>query len=160
MMEVESESESSYVKDLLFNIESMFEDFTLNRASKIVNPRLFDKLEAQKPVLENNRKPKLRRKLVFDCVSECVDSRCRVWFRGVAVVSRKEQLVEDVCNKILKWEQMKDCMVEELVYKDMSDDPHKTWLDYDVEAFELGVEIEKRLLSDLIGEALVDMMVL
>lgn len=160
MLEVESESESSYVKDLLSNIESMFEDFTLNRTSKIVNPRLFDKLEAQKPVLENNRKPKLRRKLVFDCVSECVDSRCRVWFRGVAVVSRKERLVEDVCNKILKWEQMKDCMVEELVYKDMSDDPHKTWLDYDVEAFELGVEIEKRLLSDLIGEALVDMMVL
>ncbi|PWA50136.1 DUF3741-associated sequence motif protein [Artemisia annua] len=160
MMEVESESESSYVKDLLFNIESMFEDFTLNRTSKIVNPRLFDKLEAQKPVLENNRKPKLRRKLVFDCVSECVDSRCRVWLRGVAVVTRKERLVEDVCNQILKWQQMKDCMVEELVYKDMSDDPHKTWLDYDVEAFELGVEIEKRLLSDLIGEALVDMMVL
>nr|GEW79460.1 hypothetical protein [Tanacetum cinerariifolium] len=157
MLEVESESESSYVRDLLSNIESMFEDFTLNRTSKIVNPRLFDKLEAQKPVLENNRKPKLRRKLMFDCVSECVDSKCRVWLRGVAVVNRKEQLVEDVCNKISKWEQMKDCMVEELVYQDMSDDPHKTWLDYDVEAFELGVEIEKRLLSYLIGEALVDM---
>ncbi|GJZ16755.1 DUF3741-associated sequence motif protein [Tanacetum coccineum] len=160
MLEVESESESSYVKDLLSNIESMFEDFTLNRTSKIVNPRLFDKLEAQKPVLENNRKPKLRRKLMFDCVSECVDSKCRVWLRGVAVVNRKEQLVEDVCNKISKWEQMKDCMVEELVYQDMSDDLHKTWLDYDVEAFELGVEIEKRLLGYLIGEALVDMMIL
>ncbi|GKB54752.1 hypothetical protein Tco_0905505, partial [Tanacetum coccineum] len=57
--EVEFEFESSYVKDILSNIESMFEDFTLNKTSKIVNPRLFDKLEAQKPVLENNRRPNL-----------------------------------------------------------------------------------------------------
>ncbi|KAI7732169.1 hypothetical protein M8C21_018451 [Ambrosia artemisiifolia] len=80
--------ERVYIKKIPFNIESMFEDFTLNMTSKIVNPYLFDKLEAQKPGFEKKHEPKLRRKLVFDYVSECVDSRC--------AVRRKDQLVEHV----------------------------------------------------------------
>ncbi|KAI7732168.1 hypothetical protein M8C21_018450 [Ambrosia artemisiifolia] len=104
--------ERVYIKKILFNIESMFEDFTLNRTSKIVNPHLFDKLEAQKPGFEKKHEPKLRRKLVFDCVSECIDSRCAVWLRGLAAVRRKDQLVEHVCNKINGWEQMKDCKIK------------------------------------------------
>ncbi|KAF5806495.1 hypothetical protein HanRHA438_Chr05g0231141 [Helianthus annuus] len=95
-----NESERVYMKNILSDIESMFEDFTLNRTSKIVNPHLFDQLEAQKPVFAKKHEPKLRRKLVFDCVSECVDSRCAVWLRGLAVVTRKDRLVEDVCNKV------------------------------------------------------------
>ncbi|MFS7909224.1 putative virus X resistance protein-like, coiled-coil [Helianthus anomalus] len=137
----------------------MFEDFTLNRTSKIVNPHLFDQLEAQKPVFDKKHEPKLRRKLVFDCVSECVDSRCAVWLRGLAVVTRKDRLVEHVCNKVNEWEQMKDCMVDELVDKDMSCGQHKKWLDFDLEAFEIGVEIEGRLLGSLIDEAVVDMLI-
>ncbi|KAK1411757.1 hypothetical protein QVD17_32468 [Tagetes erecta] len=154
-----ADSELDYVKDILSNIESMFEDFTLNRTSKIVNPRLFDRLEAQKPFLDKKHEPKLRRKLVFDCVSECVDSRCAVWVKGLAAVRRKDQLVEQVCNKITRWEQMKDCMVDELVDKDMSNGQHKKWLDYDVEALEIAVEIEGWLLGSLIIEAIVDMLV-
>ncbi|XP_076944348.1 uncharacterized protein LOC143614950 [Bidens hawaiensis] len=157
--EVDSKSEHSYIKNILSNIESMFEDFTLNRTSKIVNPHLFDQLEAQKPVFDKKHEPKLRRQLVFDCVSECVDSRCRVWLRGLAVVRKKDQLVEHVCNKINEWEQMKDCMVDELVDKDMSNGQRKKWLEYDVEAFEIGVEIERQLLGSLIDEAIVDMLV-
>ncbi|KAF5824006.1 hypothetical protein HanRHA438_Chr01g0045351 [Helianthus annuus] len=154
-----NESERVYIKNILTNIESMFEDFTLNRTSKIVNPHLFDQLEAQKPVFDKKHETKLRRKLVFDCVSECVDSRCAVWLRGLAVVTRKDRLVEDVCNKVNEWEQMKDCMVDELVDKDMSCGQHKKWLDFDLEAFEIGVEIEGRLLGSLIDEAIVDMLV-
>ncbi|XP_076910951.1 uncharacterized protein LOC143568769 [Bidens hawaiensis] len=156
---VDTESEHSYIKNILSNIESMFEDFTLNRTSKIVSPRLFDQLEAQKPIFAKKHEPKLRRKLVFDCVSECVDSRCRVWLRGLAVVRKKDQLVEHVCNKINEWEQMKDCMVDELVDKDMSNGQREKWLEFDVEAFEIGVEIERRLLGSLIDEAIVDMLV-
>ncbi|KAI3826040.1 hypothetical protein L1987_00082 [Smallanthus sonchifolius] len=152
-----TESRLGYVKDILSNIESMFEDFILNRTSKIVNPRLFDQLEAQKPVFDKKHEPKLWRKLVFDCVSECVDSRCRVWLRGLAAVRTEDRLVEQVCDKISGWEQMKDCMVDELVDKDMSSGQHKKWLDFDFEAFEIGVEIERRLLKSLIDEAVVDM---
>ena len=147
-----NESEPRYVKEILFDIDSMFEDFSLGRTRKIVNPRRFDQLEAQRPVLEKKYEPVLRRKLVFDCVSECVDSKCRVWARGVAVVQRKDRLAEEVCNKISGWERMKDCMVDELVDEDMSGDFHQKYLDYDVEAFEFGVEIERRLLDSLINE--------
>lgn len=154
------ESERGYVMDILTDIESMFEDFTLSRTNKIVNPHLFDKLEAKRPFFEKKNEPRLRRKLVFDCVSECIDSRCRVWPRGVAAVRRKDQLVEEVCNMISGWEKMKDCMVVELVDKNMSRGQHETWLDFDFEAFELGVNIERGLLSSLIDEALDDMLVI
>lgn len=55
---------------------------------------------------------------------------------------------------------MKDCMVDELVDKDMSSDQHQKWLDFDVEAFEVGVEIERRLLDSLINEVVADILVL
>ncbi|KAI3512277.1 hypothetical protein L1887_19592 [Cichorium endivia] len=158
-MEVDNDSEPNYVKYILSDIESMFENFTLGRTQRIVNPRLFGQLEGQRPGFEKKNEPRLRRKLVFDCVSECVDSRCRVWLRGLLIVRRKNRLVKEVCNKILGWEKMKDCMVDELVDMDMSSDEHQKWLDFDVEAFELGVEIERRLLSYLINEAIVDILV-
>ncbi|KAI3737993.1 hypothetical protein L2E82_28011 [Cichorium intybus] len=158
-MEVDNDSEPNYVKYILSDIESMFENFTLGRTQRIVNPRLFGQLEGQRPGFEKKNEPRLRRKLVFDCVSECVDSRCRVWVRGLLIVRRKNRLVKEVCNKILGWEKMKDCMVDELVDMDMSSDEHQKWLDFDVEAFELGVEIERLLLSYLINEAIVDILV-
>ncbi|XP_024983774.1 uncharacterized protein LOC112519761 [Cynara cardunculus var. scolymus] len=154
-----NKSEPCYVKDILSDVESMFEDFSLGRTRKIVNPRRFDQLEAQRMVLEKQDELKLRRKLVFDCVSECVDSKCRVWARGLAVVRRKDWLAEEVCNKMSGWEQMKDCMVEELVDEDMSGDQRQKWLDYDVEVFEIGVEIERRLLDSLINEVVADILV-
>lgn len=159
-MEVETESEPSYVDNILFNIKSMFEDFSVGRTQKIVNPRLFDILEAKRPILGKKNEAKLRRKLVFDCVSECVDLKCRVWLRGLLVVRRKKRLAKEVCNKISGWERMKDCMVDELVDKDMSSDQHQKWLDFDVEAFEVGVEIERRLLDSLINEVVADILVL
>ncbi|KAL8205025.1 hypothetical protein R6Q57_010648 [Mikania cordata] len=154
-----TKSERGYVQDILSNIESMFEDFTLNRTKKIVNPRLFDQLEAQKQVFDKKHEAKLRRRLVFDCVSEYVDVRCAVWLKGLAAVRTKDRLVEQVCNKISDWERMKDCIVDELVGKDMSSGQHKKWLDFDFQAFEIAVEIEGRLLGSLINEAIVDMLV-
>ncbi|XP_071720526.1 uncharacterized protein [Rutidosis leptorrhynchoides] len=158
--DVGTELERGYVKEILSDIESMFEDFTLFRTSKIVNPRLFDKLEAKRLDFVKKKEVKLRRKLVFDCVSECVDSRCRVWAQGVAVVRRNNRLVEEVCKQISGWENMKDCMVIELVEKNMSRGQHDTWLDFEFEEFEIGVDIEKGILSCLIDEALDDMLVL
>nr|XP_043610211.1 uncharacterized protein LOC122581945 [Erigeron canadensis] len=157
-MEVDTESEAGYVKGILSDIGTMFEDFVLNRTGKIVNPRRFDQLEAKRRVFEKKHEVKLRRKLVFDCVSECVDLKCRVWPLGLAAVRRKDLLAEEVCNEISGWEQMKDCMVEELVDKDMSGSQHQKWLDYDLEAFEVGVDFEKQLLSSLIDELVDDIL--
>ncbi|KAL9994038.1 hypothetical protein Hdeb2414_s0957g00968181 [Helianthus debilis subsp. tardiflorus] len=149
--------EPEYVTEVLANIETMFVDFTIGKTRKIVNPRVFDRLEFGRP---NEEPAKLRRELVFNCVSECMETRCRVWAKGLATVRKPERLAQEVYREIAAWEDMKDSMVDELVDKDMSGCSYKKWLDFDVEAFEIGVEIESRLLDSLINEVVDDILVL
>ncbi|KAI3822361.1 hypothetical protein L1987_09950 [Smallanthus sonchifolius] len=149
--------EPDYVKEVLSNIETMFVDFTIGKTRKLVNPRVFDRLEFGKPVEEV---AKLRRELMFNCVSECMETRCRVWAKGLAAVRRPARLAQEVYQEITGWEDMKDSMVDELVDMDMSGHSYKKWLDFDVEVFEIGVEIESRLLDSLINEIVDDILVL
>ncbi|PWA66787.1 DUF3741-associated sequence motif protein [Artemisia annua] len=147
--------EPDYIKEVLSDIDTMFADFTIGKTRKIVNPRVFDRLEIGRP---NEQVAKLRRELIFNCVSECMEMRCRVWTKGLATVRRQEQLSREVYQEIADWEEMKDSMVDELVDKDMSGCAYKKWLDFDVEAFEIGVEIESRLLDSLINEVVDDIL--
>ncbi|XP_076904492.1 uncharacterized protein LOC143559958 [Bidens hawaiensis] len=124
--------EPGYVTEVLANIETMFVDFTTGKTRKLVNPRVFDQLEVGKPVEQVH---KLRRRLMFNCVSECVETRCRVWAKGLAVVTRPDRLAQEVYREIQGWEDTKDSMVDELVDFDMSGQSYKKWLDFDVEAF-------------------------
>ncbi|KAA8527400.1 hypothetical protein F0562_034885 [Nyssa sinensis] len=159
--------ELEYVKEILCNLELMFKDFALGRAREIINPHLFVQLESRRRgVLDSHGDdPKLKRKVLFDCVSECMDLRCRRyvgggsrrWAKGLSVVRRKEQLAEEVYKEISGWRGMGDCMVDELVDKDMSSQYGK-WLDFEVEAFELGVEIESRILNSLVDEVVADVL--
>ncbi|KAK1408371.1 hypothetical protein QVD17_40093 [Tagetes erecta] len=149
--------EPEYINQVLANIETMFADFTIGRSRKIVNPCVFDQLEFGRP---NDEAAKLRRELVFNCVNECMESRCRVWAKGLATVRRPDRLAQEVYQEIAGWEDMKDSMVDELVDKDMSGSSYQKWLDFDVEGFEIGVEIESRLLDSLINEVVDDILVL
>ncbi|XP_010268047.1 PREDICTED: uncharacterized protein LOC104605122 [Nelumbo nucifera] len=161
--------ELEYVREILSNAELMFRDFTLGRSREIINPHLFDQLESQKTGLRNVREKdfRLRRKIVFDCTSECLDLRCRrytggssrTWAKGVAMVRRKGWLAEEVYKEISGWRSMGDWMVDELVDKDMSSQ-YGRWLDFDIETFELGVEIEKQILSSLVNEVVADIMLI
>ncbi|XP_076944661.1 uncharacterized protein LOC143615423 [Bidens hawaiensis] len=148
--------ESDYVKDVLADIETMFVDFTIGKSRKIVNPRVFDQLELGRV---NEEVVKLRRELVFNCVSECVETRCRVWANALATVKRPDKLAREVYEEIVGWEDMRDSMVDELVDKDMSGSGYKKWLDFD-EGFEIGFEIEARLIDSLINEVVDDILVL
>ncbi|KAI3687667.1 hypothetical protein L1987_81367 [Smallanthus sonchifolius] len=128
--------EPDYVKEMLANIETMFVDFTIGKTRKLVNPRVFDRLEFGKPVEEV---AKLRCELMFNCVSECMEMWCRVWAKGLAAVRRPDRLAQEVYQEIAGWEDMKDSMVDELVDMDMSGHGYKKWLDFDVEVFEIGL---------------------
>ncbi|KAH0765419.1 hypothetical protein KY285_001290 [Solanum tuberosum] len=157
--------ELEYVKDILYNIESMFMDFAMGRCQKIINPHLFDQLER----INSHRDDELkqRRKVVFDCVGECLDLRCRQfveggydsWSKGLLVVKNKKRLAEEVYREISGWSGMGNCMVDELVDKDMSSGFGR-WMNFEVEAFELGIQIEKRLLNSLIDEVVADILLL
>ncbi|XP_035835009.1 uncharacterized protein LOC118483377 [Helianthus annuus] len=109
--------EPEYLTEVLANIETMFVDFTIGKTRKIVNPRVFDRLEFGRP---NEESAKLRRELVFNCVSKCMETRCRVWAKGLAMVRKPERLAQEVYREIAGSKDMKDSIVDELVDKDMS----------------------------------------
>lgn len=158
--------ELEYVNQILCNVELMFKDFALGRAREIINPYLFDLLENRKPGLESDGdESRQSRKVLFDCVSEFMDIRCRryvgggcrTWAKGVAMVRRKEWLAEEVYREISGWGSMGDCMVDELVDKDMSSQ-YGRWLDFEVDAFALGVEVEGQIFKSLVDEVIADIL--
>lgn len=158
--------EIEYVKEILYNVELMFNDFALGRAREIINPHLFDQLESRKIQWDSdNGESRLRRKVLFDCVSECLDIRCGryayggsgTWVKGLAMVTRKEWLAEEVYKEITSWRGMGDCMVDELVDKDMSSQCGR-WLDFQFDAFVFGVEVEGDIFSSLVDEVLADIL--
>ncbi|XP_030528155.1 uncharacterized protein LOC115739287 [Rhodamnia argentea] len=158
--------ELEYVKEILCNVELMFRDFALGRAREIINPHLFEQLETRKGFMDSDdpTDSRLMRKVLFDCVSECMDSRCRrcvgggcrKWSKGLAMV-RNERLAEDLCKEILSWRGSGDSMVDDLVDKDMSG-PNGKWRDFEAEAFVIGLEIEGDILGSLIDEAIADVL--
>ncbi|KAL0457466.1 UNVERIFIED_CONTAM: hypothetical protein Slati_1085800 [Sesamum latifolium] len=160
--------ELKYVKEMVSNIELMFKDYALGRACEIINPCLFDQLESRKGHFNGcGVVARINRRLMFDCVSECLDMKCRLyvaggsrlWDKGLSVVKRKEKLAEDVHKEISRWSCMGDFMVDELVDNDMSSQ-HGRWLDYEAEAFELGIQIESCILDSLIDEVVTDVLAL
>ncbi|KAK6161034.1 hypothetical protein DH2020_004415 [Rehmannia glutinosa] len=161
-------SKLEYVKEILCNIDMMFNDYALGNACHIIKPRLFDQVERRKGYLNGCENiSRIDRKLLFDCVNECLDMRCRryvrggykLWAKGLWMVKKKDRLAEDVCKEISGWSAMGDFMVDEIVENDMSSQ-YGRWLDYEIEAFELGIQIESKILSSLIDEVVDDILVL
>ncbi|PON48252.1 hypothetical protein PanWU01x14_239020 [Parasponia andersonii] len=157
--------ELEYVRDVLCNAELALDDFALGDTKKVITPILFDHLENEENGTERNEEEcsKLERKVLFDCVSECLELRSQQMFVGTCsrrgtLSPRKEWLAEELYEEILGWKNLADLMVDDLVDKDMSTGIGK-WLDLDNEAFEEGLEIEKEVLSSLLDELVSDLMV-
>ncbi|KAJ6775383.1 GPI-ANCHORED ADHESIN-LIKE PROTEIN [Salix purpurea] len=118
-------------------------------------------LENQDRGMENNEEDysKLARKLLFDCVSESLDYKCgrilsgssKAWARLSTLFQRKGWLAEELYKEILGWQSMGDMMVDELVDQDMSTQTGK-WLEFSIETFEEGLEIEDGILTSLVDE--------
>ncbi|XP_050218539.1 uncharacterized protein LOC126669185 [Mercurialis annua] len=156
--------EIDYVQKILFNLEYMFQDFALGQCSEIINPNLFNQLESRKDgLLSENVEARLERKAIFDCVSECLDIRCRryvgggygTWTKGVMIARSKKWLAEEVLKEVSAWRSMGDCMVDELVDKDMSSQ-YGRWLDFGADAFVVGGEIEGQIYNTLLDEVVSD----
>ncbi|XP_016902293.2 uncharacterized protein LOC103497806 [Cucumis melo] len=161
---VRIEWEVEYIKDILCDVELMFKDYVLGRSHEVINPYLFNILENQNK--GSDRSPgesRLRRKALFDCVCECLDLRCRqyvgggykMWEKGVGVLRRKELLAKEIWKEVSDWRGMGDCMVDELVDKDMSC-WYGRWMYFEVDAFTIGNEIETQILDSLVEEVLAD----
>lgn len=164
-----SEWELQYVRDVLTNAELMFGDFALGRAHKIITPALFDQLENWKIGSDDNvdHFKLLRSKVLFDCLSECVEfscqrligGGCKGWVKWEKLLQMKELFANNLYKEICSWRSMGDLMVDELVDKDMSSQ-HGKWVNFEIEEFEESVEIEKGILTSLVDEVVDDLLLL
>ncbi|XP_027163863.1 uncharacterized protein LOC113764028 isoform X2 [Coffea eugenioides] len=157
--------ELEYIRCILVNTDLLLEEFALGEAHKVLAPNLFDqwgevKLGSSKNVEKNF---KLVQKVLFDYVEESLELKCvqlfsgswKSWTKLAALIQKKDWLAEELGREISGWTSMEDLMVDELVDKDMSTKLGK-WVDFEIEAFEEGVEIEKRILSNLVDELVDD----
>ncbi|KAH1079160.1 hypothetical protein AAZX31_19G215300 [Glycine max] len=156
-----------YVHDILCNAEFMAEEFVMGQTSALIMPNVFDLLENQHYGTENfgEEYSMLERKAIFDCASELLELRCKeafvgtckAWSGWMMLIQRKSWMAEELYKELLGFRSMEEVMVDELVTKDMSSGCGK-WLDFDVEAFEEGLEIEGDILSHLINELVSDLL--
>uniref|UniRef100_A0A7N1A0F1 DUF4378 domain-containing protein n=1 Tax=Kalanchoe fedtschenkoi TaxID=63787 RepID=A0A7N1A0F1_KALFE len=162
-----SKWELNYVKHTLSNVDIMFDNFSAGITPCILNSQLFEQLESSTGwSAGDNTSSKLERRLCFDCVGESLDLRCRryvgggceAWSKGMSMmVTRKDRLLEEVNKEILELTGMGDCMVDELVEKDMSSQ-HGRWLNFEAEEFSLGVEMECQIINSLVDEMVADIL--
>ncbi|GLT60948.1 hypothetical protein SLA2020_336870 [Shorea laevis] len=156
--------ERNYIELMLRNSDLMFIEFAIGHTNEVMVLDAFNQLDSENAKERNGEDySKLYRKLLFDCVSECLVLRCQQlfvgtckgWTRCTTLSRRREVLAEELCREISGLKSMGDVMVDELVDKDMSSQ-HGRWLDFDTEAFEEGVEIEKVILTSLFDELVSD----
>ncbi|KAJ8529593.1 hypothetical protein K7X08_036428 [Anisodus acutangulus] len=159
--------EFRYIRDIIKSSDLELEEFILGEAQSIIALDLFDQLENQKTRTNKNveEQLKIRRRVLFDSVVECLEFRCKqssggsfeAWEKWTTLVQRKEWLAEEVYRDIAGWTSMEELMVDEVVDKDMSTQ-HGKWTDFSFEAFEEGVDIEKGIISSLMDELIHDLM--
>ncbi|KAJ4824836.1 hypothetical protein Tsubulata_037385 [Turnera subulata] len=159
--------ELHYTRDMLNNAELLLQEFALGQTDNVISPHLFNQLEYQENAIENDEEDysKLGRKVLFDCISERLDfmsgqvfvGSCKAWDKLGSLFQRKGWLAEELCKEILGWKNMGDLMVDELVDRDMSTQYGK-WLDFSIEAFEEGIEIENGILTCLVDELVSDLL--
>ncbi|XP_047338584.1 serine-rich adhesin for platelets-like [Impatiens glandulifera] len=155
--------ELEYIKEILLDMEPMFEDYAIGRSQHFVNPQIFHRIENSQKCFYGGDVGKQMRKVLFDFVNESMDLRCRQYTRGgcgykkgmQTMMRRKEWLAEEVYGEMEGWRGSGDCMVDDLVEKDMSSQFGK-WVEFDVAVFEVGVKIEGRILTSLINEVVAD----
>ncbi|XVF41790.1 hypothetical protein PTKIN_Ptkin01aG0308900 [Pterospermum kingtungense] len=158
--------ELDYVKMVLKDSELKFIEYSLGQTDNVMTLNAFNQLELQNGTERNEEDyNKLEQKLLLDCVSEWLESRCgevfvgtcKGWVKWGRLIQKRGWLAEELYKEILGWKSMGDVMVDDLVDKDMST-MYGRWLDFGLEAFEEGVEIEESMFTCLVDELVSDLL--
>ena len=99
---------------------------------------------------------------VFDCVIEYLDSRFsrysnsgfNAWMR-LPLRMKTEMLIGDIVEEVRRWAELAGLITDELIEYEMSHSLGK-WIDFELEAFETGAEIDLQILQTLIDELVID----
>lgn len=159
--------ELEYVREIISNTKCLFKNLHLcqmDHDGGVLDRLLFDKLETSRSLIAQGgeeRDSRMTRKMLFDYANECLDLKCshyfhagyQKWTKGLAVVMK--DWTEELYKEISGWRSMGDWMVDELVDRDMSSCLGR-WVNFDTEAFEAGVEIERGIFNSLVDGVVAD----
>ncbi|GMJ11752.1 TON1 Recruiting Motif 7 [Hibiscus trionum] len=160
-------SELDYIKMVLKHSELKFIEYALGQTDNIMTPNAFDQLQhwngTERHGEDHN---KLELKLLLDCVSESLELRygqvfvgsCKGCAKWGTLIQNKGWLAEELYKEISGWRNMADIsVVDDLVCKNMNTKDER-WLDFDMEAFEEGLEVEKTIWTCLVDELVFDLL--
>lgn len=99
---------------------------------------------------------------VFDCVIEYLQSRFsrysnsgfNAWTR-LPLRMKTEMLICEIVKEVGMWAELAGLIPDELIEYEMSHSLGK-WVDFELETFETGIEIDQQILQTLITEIVVD----
>ncbi|KAL3525473.1 hypothetical protein ACH5RR_013845 [Cinchona calisaya] len=99
---------------------------------------------------------------LFDCVIEYLETRFTrysnsgfcAWTR-LPLHMKTEMLICGIVEEVGRWAELAGLFPDELIEYEMSNSLGK-WIDFEVEAFETGIEIDQQILQNLITEAVAD----
>ncbi|KAK4758361.1 hypothetical protein SAY87_019662 [Trapa incisa] len=171
-----SGSKLSYSKEVLLHTELLFSGKTSPRwfstEDIIINQSLLDELESLVLSEWTNtgwfnglmglKEGKQGKEFLFDCLLECLELNYQPgsnfgyqrWSRLPLELNEKI-LVHDVEDGLYTWAGLSGMSVDEMIDWEMSHSLGK-WVDFNVEAFENGCEIERDILKSMVEEIVQD----
>lgn len=167
-----------HAKEVILNAEMLFGTATLRNLDEmkglLVSPCLLDELEAFSSDvwtnsdgfngLEHTKEGKNLRGFLFDCVIECLDSKygryCNSGFKGwsrLPLGMNRKMLILKVGEEVRRWTDLVGMVPDEIIEWEMSHSLGK-WTDFDIEAFEIGADIDEDILKILVEEIVMDLL--
>ncbi|KAI4352210.1 hypothetical protein L6164_006483 [Bauhinia variegata] len=171
-------SKLNYVKDVILDAELLLGDATIRGEDGV--PHLFvswfllDELDTLADNatcldligvadLEGSKEGSLLKGFLFDCVIEYLEANCcrysncgfRAWTK-LPLCMKADMLIQEVKREIKKWACITGMNRDDMIELEMSRSLGK-WTDFDIEAFEAGVEIDGFILEVLLDEVVVDL---
>ncbi|OWM84654.1 hypothetical protein CDL15_Pgr027441 [Punica granatum] len=173
-----SGSKLSYTEEVILHTEMLFSGTThpsmFGTEEIIVSPSLLDELESLAisawmsigwlDGLVNLKEGKQLKEFLFDCLLECLDSKyhpCsdfgyRKWSRLPRRLN-DNTLVWEVEGGLKTWAGLTGMSVDEMIEWEMNHSLGK-WVDFDIEAFENGCDIERDILQGMVEEIVDDIL--
>nr|VDD26895.1 unnamed protein product [Brassica oleracea] len=149
--------EVEYICEIIGSDQLMVKEFALGMDTDILPASLFKELEGRG---EAAAAAKLKRKTLFDFVNKSLAVKCEQMFRGSCrgilwregiLFEHRDWLAEELNREIHGLKKMREMMMDELVEKEMSS-LEGSWLDFERETYEEGVDIEGEMVSTLVDD--------
>ncbi|GMI66165.1 TON1 Recruiting Motif 22 [Hibiscus trionum] len=166
-----------HVKEVILKAELLFGNLTPRDSDWtddfLLAPYIHDEVETLVAIMQVDFKSVLGidqlkennqlRGFLFDCAIECIDSKygpyCNSGFRpwrSLSYCMNSVKLIRDVADEVKRWINLVGMVPDELIEYEMGYSLGK-WTDFDIEAYESGVEMDWDILQNIIDEIVDDL---